>query len=167
MDDHDPMYVPGIDDLTLPLRKVARELDGVELRLREHLARYPEIRLRLGRTRQKGTSESQFARRLIANRRRREAVLGGHLFADPAWDMLLDLFAAHQENVNVSVSSLCIAAGVPATTALRWISGMTKEGILIRRSDPKDRRRIWIALAPHMVDRMQQLLGSWMGAEKS
>jgi len=36
--------------------------------------------------------------------------------ADPAWDMLLDLTAARAESRAVSVSSLCIAAGVPTTT---------------------------------------------------
>jgi hypothetical protein len=44
------------------------------------------------------------------------------LFADPAWDILLDLAAARIDGRMVAVSSLCIAAAVPATTALRWIT---------------------------------------------
>jgi len=39
------------------------------------------------------------------------------LFADPAWDMLLDLLQAEIAQLRVPVSSLCIAASVPATTA--------------------------------------------------
>lgn len=47
------------------------------------------------------------------------------LFRDPAWDMLLDLTLAHTECRRVSVTSLCIASGVPPTTALRWIRAVS------------------------------------------
>ena len=43
--------------------------------------------------------------------------------------VLLDLFAAELEGNRVSVSSLCIAAGVAPTTALRWIARMTDMGL--------------------------------------
>jgi hypothetical protein len=46
------------------------------------------------------------------------AISSEDLFADPGWDILLDLYAARQEGKQVSVSSLCIAAAVPPTTAL-------------------------------------------------
>jgi DNA-binding MarR family transcriptional regulator len=69
------------------------------------------------------------------------------LFEDPAWDMLLDLFAAHLEGARVSVSSLCIAAAVAPTTALRWIGRMTGAGLFVRTPDPEDRRRAFIDLS--------------------
>ena len=47
----------------------------------------------------------------------------------------------------VSVSSLCIAASVPSTTALRWIGQMTETGLLERASDPGDRRRAFTQLS--------------------
>src|SRR5690606_24209072 len=62
-------------------------------------------------------------------RRLRDEFLPGDLFADPAWDMLLDLFAARLEQERVSVSSLCIASAVPPTTALRWIRTLTEKGL--------------------------------------
>jgi hypothetical protein len=43
----------------------------------------------------------------------REQFFGPDLFADPAWDILLDLYAARLEQQRVAVSSLCIAAAVP------------------------------------------------------
>ena len=43
---------------------------------------------------------------------------------------------------------LCIAAAVPATTALRWIKTMTDNGLFLRRADPHDGRRVFIELAP-------------------
>ncbi len=85
-------------------------------------------------------------RAVIRRRRLRERFFDAELFADPAWDMLLDLYAAQLEGRNVSVSSLCIAAAVPATTALRWVKAMTDGGWLVRTADPMDGRRIFIAL---------------------
>ena len=86
-------------------------------------------------------------RRMLRQRRMREQYFPADLFADPAWDMLLDLYTARLERQPVSVSSLCIAAAVPATTALRWIKTMTDAGLFLREADPHDGRRIFIALA--------------------
>jgi DNA-binding MarR family transcriptional regulator len=86
-------------------------------------------------------------RQLLKARRMREAYFDSELFADPAWDILLDLYAAHLEGAKVSVSSLCIAANVPPTTGLRWIRSMTDAGILVRRDDQSDGRRVWIELS--------------------
>ena len=86
-------------------------------------------------------------RRLMRIRRMRDELFPAEMFADPAWDMLLDLFAARLEQVQVSVSSLCIAAAVPATTALRWIKTLTDDGTFVRESDPRDGRRVFVALS--------------------
>ncbi len=95
-------------------------------------------------------------RQIIRERRLRDAYFVGELFADPAWDMLLDLYAARLEHLRVSVSSLCIAAAVPATTALRWIRTMTDAGILERTEDPHDGRRIHVALSARSEAAMHQ-----------
>lgn len=91
-------------------------------------------------------------RRMLRQRRMREQYFPADMFADPAWDMLLDLYAARLERQPVSVSSLCIAAAVPATTALRWIKTMTDAGLFLREADPHDGRRIFIALAEGACD---------------
>src|SRR3546814_600594 len=86
-------------------------------------------------------------RDMLRLRRLRDRFFPGDLFADPAWDMLLDLMAAHLSGQRVSVSSLCIAAAVPATTALRWIRALTDHGLFLRQADPSDGRRVFIALS--------------------
>ena len=95
-------------------------------------------------------------RRMLRQRRMREQYFPADLFADPAWDMLLDLYAARLERQPVSVSSLCIAAAVPATTALRWIRTMTDAGLFLREQDPHDGRRIFIALAEGAFDALSR-----------
>lgn len=86
-------------------------------------------------------------RSIIRARRLRDRFFRGGLFADPAWDMLLDLMAARLERNRVAVSSLCIAAAVPPTTALRWIKALTEKGLFVRRADPADGRRVYIELS--------------------
>jgi hypothetical protein len=95
-------------------------------------------------------------RKAIRARRLRNRPFPDLLFEDPAWDMLLDLYAARLERAQVSVSSLCIAAAVPPSTALRWISKMTGEGLFVREPDPFDRRRAFMALSAETVEKMDR-----------
>ena len=87
-------------------------------------------------------------RSVIRARRLRARYFSEELFADPAWDMLLDLLQAELSQLRVPVSSLCIAAAVPATTALRWLKSMVQQGLFLRRADPHDGRRVFVELAP-------------------
>ncbi|MCY7279353.1 MAG: MarR family winged helix-turn-helix transcriptional regulator [Sphingomonas bacterium] len=87
-------------------------------------------------------------RTVISARRLRSRFFAEELFADPAWDMLLDLLHAEVAQHRVPISSLCIAAAVPATTALRWIKSMTDSGLFVRRADPHDARRVFVELSP-------------------
>jgi hypothetical protein len=98
---------------------------------------------------------AQAIRELIKLRRLREQHFPADLFADPSWDILLDLFAAKLEGKSVSVSSLCIAAAVPPTTGLRWITTMTEHGALVRRQDPNDARRVFIELSADSEERLR------------
>jgi DNA-binding MarR family transcriptional regulator len=69
------------------------------------------------------------------------------MFGEPAWDMLLELFAAERLGKKFSVSGLCYCSGVPATTALRWIDRLEKVGWINREADEADRRRYWVRLS--------------------
>ena len=101
-----------------------------------------------------------FVRRVIAARTARLEFFSSELFADPAWDMLLDLYALQCEQRRTSVSKLCMAAGVPPTTALRWIDKLQSEGLVVRTSDPMDGRRVWISLSTSAFDAMRSYLQS-------
>lgn len=98
--------------------------------------------------------DPKLVRRIIRQRQLRARFFDGDLFADPAWDILLDLTAARAEHARVSVTSLCIASGVPPTTALRWISQMVEAGLLERIEDEVDRRRAFIALTDKSAEAM-------------
>ena len=97
-----------------------------------------------------------YVRAILKARLDRNGIFPPHLFADPAWDMLLDLYAAELGQRRVSVTSLCIAANVPTTTALRWISALEGEGLIERRADPLDGRRFFLSLTREAVRRFEQ-----------
>ncbi len=99
-------------------------------------------------------------RSIIGSRALRNRFFPTEMFADPAWDILLDLTRADLEKQPVSVSSVCIAASVPMSTALRWVRQMTDAGLLRRWTDPKDRRRDLIALTDSTATNMKEYLGA-------
>ncbi|MEP7223156.1 MAG: MarR family transcriptional regulator [Novosphingobium sp.] len=98
--------------------------------------------------------DPRLVRRLIRSRQQRARYFDAEMFADPAWDMLLDLTAARAEMKRVSVTSLCIASGVPPTTALRWIGQLVDAGLFQRVEDQCDRRRAFIELTDKAADAM-------------
>jgi len=89
----------------------------------------------------------QRAKEYYRKRRLRERMFADpNLFADPAWDILIDLYIASEEGRGISISSACIASAVPITTALRWIKILEQGGHISRHEDPSDARRVLMAL---------------------
>lgn len=97
---------------------------------------------------------------LIKSRRLREKFFSAEMFSDPAWDILLDLAAGDLAGKTTSVSSLCLAAAVPGTTALRWIKSMTEAGMLEREADAHDGRRVLVRMAPQTRELMMKYLNT-------
>lgn len=97
----------------------------------------------------------QLARRISHWRRKRDAMFEPVTFADPEWDILLDLFAESGFGRRVSMSSLCIAASVPTTTAVRSINAMIDQGVLARSRDANDARRVLIELTEETRAKMR------------
>lgn len=89
-------------------------------------------------------------------RRLRASYFEQELFADPAWDMMLELFHAELTHRRVPVSNLCSAAAVPATTALRWLKTLVDKGLLARRDDPLDGRRVYVELQPKTSEALKR-----------
>lgn len=110
-----------------------------------------------------GEIDAAKVRAMIRARRLRDQYFGAELFADPAWDMLLDLMAARLDGQRVAVSSLCIAAAVPATTALRWIKTLTEHGLFVRVADPQDGRRVYIELSDKAAAALENYLRAIQG----
>ena len=101
------------------------------------------------------------AKAVYAVRRSRDAMTPVKgLFGEPAWDIMLDLFIAFKRGTDLQVSSVCIEAGVPSTTILRWIARLENEGLLYRASDSTDLRRRYVRLTDDGLAMMRSILGA-------
>ena len=141
-----------------PARGVIRG-DDAAFRFESPVAAYSEPASgeegeRLVRASRPPLPDPRLVRRIIRQRQLRARFFDADLFADPAWDILLDLTAARVEHTRVSVTSLGIASGGPPTTALRWIGQMTEAGLLQRVEDETDRRRAFIVLTDKAAEAM-------------
>lgn len=87
-------------------------------------------------------------RQMLKLRQEREEIFGRELFADPAWDIFLELYRVHLAQTRISITALCSAAAVPATTALRWIVKLEDELWIAKQADPFDGRRTFVSLTP-------------------
>lgn len=92
-------------------------------------------------------------------RRERDSLFVPGLFSDPAWDILLDLYISEKAGKKICITSACIAAGVPASTGLRWIAILVQNGYVEREEDPADARRSFVSLTPTARGKLERLFG--------
>lgn len=72
--------------------------------------------------------------------------------------MLLELYVAHHEGRQVSVSDLALAADIPATTGLRKLEKLEAQALVYRIPDRCYGRRSWVKLVPEVLSNFDMLL---------
>jgi len=100
------------------------------------------------------------ARWLLQERRyrlARERVMGTTFSDEPGWNMLMELMHARLSGQQVPVSALCAASGVPQTSALRRLATLMSQGYVVKERDPKDARRIWVALTDRATELVNRI----------
>lgn len=105
---------------------------------------------------------SRGLQQIIKGRRIRDRYFPASLFADPAWDILLDLTVARLEGRQISISSAAIAAAVPTATALRWIKQLVDLGLIERVLDQADKRRTFIQVTDDTFERMTMFANAFL-----
>ena len=86
------------------------------------------------------------ARHARDSRKRIEPLFPKNIFRDSAWDMLLELFIATQQNERLCVKDLVQLSGDSSTSAIRRIDQLEGAGFLRRQIDDQDQRRVWVRL---------------------
>lgn len=84
---------------------------------------------------------------VLKARRARADFFGSHLFADPAWDILLLAYVALLDLESLSVSTLLRTSLVPATTTMRWVKALKQDGWLECSDDLLDDPRSSLRLS--------------------
>lgn len=124
------------DAIAEQLERVQAELDRLRAMISAFDPRLPPDRI-----------TPEWIAGIISARRRRDAVFQSSKFSDPAWDILLKLYAAALASEPATITDVCNAAAVPVTTGLRWIGQLEAAGLLVRTPDKKDKRRIFLSLS--------------------
>lgn len=88
----------------------------------------------------------ELARHTFMARRARSRFIGGAMFGEPAWDMLLALYVTESSS-RQTITRLTELSGVPATTALRWIEHLISQGFARRRPHITDGRVTFIEIS--------------------
>lgn len=96
-------------------------------------------------------------------RRLRDRYFGSELFADSAWDMLLDPFASELGGFRTSISNFSLAGGVPPPP-LRWVNALVERGTLLRHVDPLDGGRTFVELSPNASQAMKNYFAEVAGS---
>jgi DNA-binding MarR family transcriptional regulator len=133
------------DSLTQHVDRLQAELDGLR-----------SIATSFDPSRPPRKVTAVWIRAILKARRRRERLLGSAIFADPAWDILLELYAIELEKRQATTTEVCKASAVPGTTGLRWIGELDEAGLIIRTSDKVDRRRVFVRLSPRGLAAMKE-----------
>ncbi|MES2902955.1 MAG: hypothetical protein V4696_02100 [Pseudomonadota bacterium] len=66
---------------------------------------------------------------VLEARSRRAKFLPLQVFSEPAWDMLLQLYAAHVAGRRISIENLCALSAAPASIAMRWLNSLVDLGL--------------------------------------
>ena len=84
---------------------------------------------------------------ILRVRRARERLLGRGVMGEPAFDLLLFLYVQSGQK-GASVTSLAGPAGIPYSSAMRWLRYLADKGIVERTDSKADRRAVCVQLTP-------------------
>lgn len=98
------------------------------------------------------------ARGEAQSRRRRNSLIRYDFFAEPAWDMLLELYIHRHGGQSIGSASLCAATVAGPTTALRWIGLLIDKNLVAWRHPGTGESDVQIALSDRGVEEMERYL---------
>ena len=113
----------------------------------------PESAGAAGPTQERAVARA-WAERLIAERRRRDALFPEGLFGEPAWDLLLALFSAREKGQVMILCKAYRAAGVTDTTGRRLFDRMEADGLVTRRRAPRSRKMRIVEITDKAAERL-------------
>jgi DNA-binding MarR family transcriptional regulator len=148
-------------DAHLPSQKTFVEMEQAEAALEQALRAVQSVKATVTNIQLDDVPDeilAGYARLLVRERKNRYHFFPDYSFGEPVWDILLDLYIARCSGKLISISSACIAAGVPPTTGLRYVTMMTNEGLIERSADRSDSRVFHVTLSDEMHQAMRDYL---------
>ena len=99
------------------------------------------------------------AQSMLRVRRAGERLLNRAILGEPALDLLLCLYVCTGQ-AETSLSSLAKRAGIPYSSAARWICYLADKGLLLRTGSRSDHRATCVELTPSGRAAMDEILGT-------
>lgn len=90
--------------------------------------------------------EALQCRRLIDMGRAQDRLLARHALDSVGWRVLLAMFAADANGGEASATNIALACGTSASAGLRRIADIVERGLILRREDSGDGRRVMLRL---------------------
>lgn len=97
----------------------------------------------------------------LSARRARETLFGSLIFSDPAWDIILELYAAKLEDRRIVASELLRTSNAPRSVIHRWLKVLVEAGLVSVDPDLDMDTRATIDLADEAAAKMAQLIDRW------
>lgn len=142
----------GDDRPVASLLEISRIVDEAARLIRQHVPRHAAPLPRRPSSTELITAP--LVRAIIALRRMRRDYFPW-IPGDPAWSMMLELYAARLEERRISQTTLGVVAGVAETTALRLTKSLVRQGYFTSHNDPDDRRLILLSLSDEAAEKMR------------
>jgi DNA-binding MarR family transcriptional regulator len=101
---------------------------------------------------------------ILLVRRAAVATVGKDLFSDPAWYMLLELYAAHLGGRTMTLSELARATDTPESTAKRWLQALRTRGLVVAEASTRYTDETDVRLTPGALTQIEHLATHWVTA---
>jgi DNA-binding MarR family transcriptional regulator len=97
-------------------------------------------------------------------RRARTRIFGKNLFSDPAWDILLVLYAAKLAKRTLKLTELTNVLDTPSSTVARWVATLKDRGLIVAVVSESGAQQSELGLSSVGATRMERLAHQWASA---
>jgi len=97
---------------------------------------------------------------VLSSRLVREQYFQRDLFGEPAWEILLALYAIDDSGARFTISKLAECINAPLSTVVRWVKTLEEQSLVSRVDHPTDRRIIFVRL----LDKGRKAMDDYLNA---
>ena len=99
---------------------------------------------------------ASLAAAMLEFRRTRSSILPPELFAEPAWDLLLELFIADAEGRRLTARQVCIRSGIAPSVMSHWLKHLPQSGFVT--GDGQGDLDDLLTMSAGMLDSMEAMM---------
>jgi DNA-binding MarR family transcriptional regulator len=102
----------------------------------------------------------RIAERLLRQRQQRSDYVSSTLFAEPGWDMLLELYVIENSGSSTAASALLPHSAITKSTKARWLDHLEQLRLVRRRAHPLEPDTEFVELTNEGARELERYLSS-------